>query len=410
MKKKKKDNPVAFYALTFLFGIFLCALTFFVVFKSFSPSENKTAATPTSTVAIQNNLSNEFTAIIKNIDGKELGIYNLNTQSDSQIHFDAETIKVFDKNNSAINFEKLRAGNIVEIKSDNGKINSISIAKNSWELKHISDFKPDAQSNSILIGSTRYTFSDDTIVKYKGDDFDIKNLSPLNIINLNGLGKEILYIDVVKSYGTISFSGLDKIVGGILKIDNDSPILTKDLKTKQLSEGPHVISISGDNIETYTTDIFIKADEKTNINLSNIQFKCGILNLNVSETGCQVYIDDKKISLAEPIILNYGEYKLRIVKAGFKDFVQNILINTNTKTVNAQLEKKISLGKINITTDPDNAQVYIDDAYVGLSPVQISIEYGKHNICVKKDSYADSHLPVEINSENSNYEIKLEEQ
>ena len=406
MNKKDKRNTIIFYVMTFLFGIFLCVITFFFVFSTFS-HDTKVNVSPTT--ELTNNLSNKFIAVIKNIDGKDIEISNINTESDSKIQFD-NNIKVFDKNNSAINFEKLKEGNIIEIKSENGKVKSIAIAKNSWEMKHINDFKIDNDIKTIIVGSKSYNYSNETIIKYKGNDYDIKILSPLNVININGLDKNILFIDVLKSYGTLSFSSLDKIVGGILKIDNETPVLIKNLKTKDLSEGPHVITISGDNIETYTTDVFIKANEQINIDLDNIQFKCGILNLNINESGCEVYINNKKVSLSEPIMLNYGEYKLKIVKDGFKDFTQNILINTDTKTINAQLEKKINLGKINISTEPGSAKVYIDDAYIGLSPIEISIEYGKHNICVKKDSYIDANLPIDINNENSNYDIKLEEE
>ena len=119
-------------------------------------------------------------------------------------------------------------------------------------------------------------------------------------------------------------------------------------------------------------------------------------------------MDNKKISLSDPIFLNYGEHELKITKQGFEDYVNKILIDSQTHEINVSLIKKIDLGKLIIMTEPDDAEIYLDDAYIGKGSAEINVEYGKHNICVRKENYQEIKLPLEINKATSNYKITLE--
>ncbi|MBQ9491827.1 MAG: PEGA domain-containing protein, partial [Firmicutes bacterium] len=76
--------------------------------------------------------------------------------------------------------------------------------------------------------------------------------------------------------------------------------------------------------------------------------------------------------------------------------------------INISLKKKIDLGKLIITTEPNDAEIYLDDAYIGKGSAEINVEYGKHNVRVKKENYMEMKLPLEINEQVNNYKIKLE--
>ena len=66
------------------------------------------------------------------------------------------------------------------------------------------------------------------------------------------------------------------------------------------------------------------------------------------------------------------------------------------------------MGKVSIQTDPSDAEIYLDNAYVGKGDCEINIEYGKHTIYVTKEKYLAINLPIEINKKLSSYNIKLE--
>ena len=380
--------------------------SFFLVLKFFSGSKDTVSQKATSSVSSIS--SNKFTAVIKQIDKRTMKIFNINIDSSSEITIDDGT-KLLDKNDCEIDISRLKPGNIIDISCENGKTKSINIAKDSWAIKHVNNFDINQETKKISFENKSYKYSDETIIRYKDQDYDFQKINPLCVINISGLDKDIWFIDIFKSYGVLNLTGLDKITNGKIRFDDEQPVSLKNLKSKNLSEGSHVISVNGDNIETYSKDIFINGDETLDLNLSEVQFKCGILKIDIGESNCDVYIDNKKISITEPIVLNYGEYKLKIKKDGFKDYSEDIIIDSANKYINISLEKKINLGKIRVTTNPDNAQIYIDDAFVGKSPTETSIEYGNHNIIVLADGYLEAILPVEVNSPESNYEISLEE-
>ena len=166
----------------------------------------------------------------------------------------------------------------------------------------------------------------------------------------------------------------NKFINGIAKIDSKEIFNLNDIDAKELREGHHNIFISGDNIEDYSKDFFIKANENLDLNLDDVEFKNGLLKINLEQSGCLIYVDDKKISLSDPIFLNYGEHELKITKQGFEDYVNKILIDSQTHEIN----------------------------------VSLNVEYGKHIVSAQKENYQEIKLPLEINKATNNYKITLE--
>ena len=72
------------------------------------------------------------------------------------------------------------------------------------------------------------------------------------------------------------------------------------------------------------------------------------------------------------------------------------------------MKKKIDLGKLIITTEPNDAEIYLDDAYIGKGSAEINVEYGKHIVSAQKENYQEIKLPLEINKVTNNYKITLE--
>ena len=142
-------------------------------------------------------------------------------------------------------------------------------------------------------------------------------------------------------------------------------MLLNDTKTLELAEGHHNISIPGDNIETYTKDFFINDNNNIDLDLATIQFKLGILKLNINEEDCTVYIDDKKSSASEPILLNYGEHSLKVEKEDFNSYSRTFRIDNDVKEIRVYLYRKFGL-KDTIKDDEtlDSSQIYIESLEV----------------------------------------------
>lgn len=388
---------IFFFVLVILIGILFFILSYVFAINFFSGEPNKTDLQSESDikreiVSDEEKSPKKNICLIEKMNGNEISIFNLQTGIGS-------TIKI-----SEAQKNQFQAGDIINMFFKNGAAEKIELNKNVWQKHRISNFKLELETKKFIYENEKYYLSKHVFVKY----CDLNKISPVSLITIKGLGKQILYLEVNKGAGKINFLAKEKIVNGIAKIDSKEIFNLNDVNAKELCEGYHNIFISGDNIEDYSKDFFIKANENLDLNLDEVEFKNGLLKINLEQSGCLIYVDDQKISLSDPIFLNYGEHELKITKQGFEDYVNKILIDSQTHEINVSLIKKIDLGKLIITTEPNDAEIYLDDAYIGKGSAEINVEYGKHIVSAQKENYQEIKLPLEINKVTNNYKITLE--
>ncbi len=399
---KKNDyilyKNIFFFVLVILVGVLFFILSYTFAISFFSGEINKTDLQSESNIK-EKIMSDEKKTpkkniyLIKEIDGDEISIFNLQTGIGS-------TVKI-----SEIQKKQFQTGDIINIFFKNGAVEKIEPNKNVWQKNRISNFKFDLKTKKFIYENEKYYLNENIFVK---SNYDLGKISSLSLITIKGIGKQILYLEINKGTGKINFLAKEKIINGIAKIDSKEIFNLNDADTKELREGHHNIFISGDNIEDYSKDFFIKANENRDLNLDEVEFKNGLLKINLEQSGCLIYIDNQKISLSDPIFLNYGEHELKITKQGFEDYINKIMIDSQTHEINISLTKKIDLGKLIITTEPNDAEIYLDDAYIGKGSAEINVQYGKHIVSVQKENYQGIKLPLEINKATSNYKITLE--
>ena len=111
----------------------------------------------------------------------------------------------------------------------------------------------------------------------------------------------------------------------------------------------------------------------------------GFLAVSTEPTEADVYVDGKSYGKTTAFItdLAEGSHTLKLEKNGCAPITKTITIKENeTLTVN----EKLQTGKeITIKTDKSGDKVYVDDNYVGLSPVTTSLAFGSHNIKAERD-------------------------
>jgi len=404
MKKKSVKSHAKF----FFVGIFAFVLSFIGSYIFFGDNKNQSFINQENIKQPEKDIYNNFNALINKITSESsCEIYNIDTESNSIINLTNAT-EILDKNNFHTRLNNFKPGDLVNISALNGQIKSICANKKAWEQNRLVNFKIDLADKNIIFNNQEYYFNNNTLVLYKNHECDIKKLNDLCMISLKGLDKNIWTIEINKSTGVLCLIDFEnKITNGNLKIDNKNLIELNKITSKILTEGPHTISITGDNIQTYKKDIFIEPDENFNINFSDLQIKCGLLELKLNINNCIVHIDNARVYLTEPILLAYGSHKLKISKENYKDYEKDIFINQDTCELNINLEKIINMSRVRVMSNPIGAKVYLDDAYIGETPVECLIEYGNHNINLSKQNYGTVNLPIEINKSYENFSVNL---
>ena len=164
------------------------------------------------------------------------------------------------------------------------------------------------------------------------------------------------------------------------KLEKNKLSVTPQLKTFRKTFNPIYILIAFILISSIPLIILLS----NNSNFSVIQ-------INTIPQQAEVYIDDKKIGLSP--ILNYkvspGEHKIKIIKDGYEEKEEIVTLKNNeNKILNINL-KEIPNYKILINTVPDSAKLYIDNEFVGLSPLEYLTLKNTINLKISKEGYED---------------------
>ena len=64
-------------------------------------------------------------------------------------------------------------------------------------------------------------------------------------------------------------------------------------------------------------------------------------------------------------------------------------------------------GSLTVFTEPGWAKIYVDGNYVGVAPVMVKLDYGKHNIKAKDDSGVVEEKDINIDGPDKTVKIEF---
>lgn len=421
---QKKESGYKFLLLIFL-GIFIFMVVFLLVFLSIGGKSTKNVTTPP---VIEDNkqptqditqmpkeeeekekqLQQELVLIKEINSNKELIVYDIVNNKTETVKTDKAT-EIFDENGKKINLSEILEGDIVKVSLDDKNELAVQIdyTNDMWVQQQISGVKVQPNGKTITVGNKVYYYTDATIFLYKNKVIPPQKINEMDILSLKGMNNKVWFVDVLEYHGYITIKNKDKIKDGTIQINNEKEIYLSDVEKITVSEGAHNIVIKGANIEPYTADIFIVADEEFSIDLSDAQAKTSVLILKTNVENYQFYMNGTSVNYSEPLVLTQGEYNLKITKDGYLPWEQKVNLTEPSMEITANLTEEIKKGNLVISTEPTAAYVYVDNQYIGVSPIMINLEYGEHRFLVKMDGYQDISSPVTINKEEETIMVDL---
>ncbi len=115
----------------------------------------------------------------------------------------------------------------------------------------------------------------------------------------------------------------------------------------------------------------------------------GILSINSDPPGAEVYINDKKTGKTpyKNSRIVPGNYKINIKLRGYDDYGKSFTVEKG-KVLNINPELISKFGKIEITSEPDQAHVFLNEKHVGQTPYSnYELTPGNYMLKVNMDSY-----------------------
>ncbi len=314
-----------------------------------------------------------------------------------------------DKYNNSLSIIEFFKGDIVNFSFDStNKLIYMKKSENSFFEENISNFDLDLANNILKYNGKAFKINKNALIYKDIIEYPLEKISSLDTLNIKGIGNEIYYIEIKKGTGTITFKNKPNLPDATLEIDRDIFKPLSEAGSINIKEGTHKIVIRANSISPFVKEIQVTSGNETIVDLSEIQSKKGTLLIKTNVSDYNLYINEKLELSREPLSLSYGTYNIKIEKEGYKPFNTQVLINKSQISINAELEKYEKLGKLNISSSPTEAQIFVNNAFVGYTPLEYKLPYGTHNIILKKEGYLDFNLSnITIGENDSIFNITM---
>src|SRR6185436_18314908 len=120
----------------------------------------------------------------------------------------------------------------------------------------------------------------------------------------------------------------------------------------------------------------------------------------VDEPGATIFVDDVPAGttpLPEPLLLDLGQRRVRIAKAGFKDrlIVQDFADGSET-TLSVTLERAPRVGRLTVDTGESRGTISLDGTVVGEGRWEGVVPSGSHQVTVAAAGMRARSSAVEI--------------
>ncbi|OPX67209.1 MAG: PEGA domain protein [Methanoregulaceae archaeon PtaB.Bin056] len=126
--------------------------------------------------------------------------------------------------------------------------------------------------------------------------------------------------------------------------------------------------------------------------------RTGTLYLKSSPPAAMVYVDGVYYGLTPRKVtgVSPGIRTVKMTKEGYADYVEQVMVTTSgIKMVMATLNP--ATGSIRVSSIPAHAEVYLDSALMGTTPMTVTgVVQGTHTLTLKKDGYRDYTTSITI--------------
>ena len=349
----------------------------------------------------------DFQALVltKESDSR-IELYDL--QADKSAYYNVTDQTVFE---NGLSRSRLSAGDLVEVsiaENTTADIASLASIQNAWSKTDTSQVQADTGTKTLKVGGSSYKYKDETLFLYESNRLSPEDIETVDIVTLKGIDDTVWCVEVTKYHGFVVLDNKEAVENGTVQIDNNPAAKLEEIEEIPVQSGAHTLTVKGDNIEDYTISIFVTDGEQFRIDLQNLQGKTAIVVLNVNVDGYSVLVDGQKLESTSPLVLPLGEYTLRIEKEGYLPWEQKVTLTESEASFDITLEEDLKIGSLAITTQPSGAQVFLDNAYIGLSPLTTNIKYGEHQLIVKKEGYKDVSVPFVVDGATIPVNVTME--
>lgn len=413
----------AVIGFTALLAILFIGIKYFV--KETTVSSPQTSH---SQIEIDNTFYITTTGVIKELTEKSVTYLDIDKRE--IINYKVKpTTKIQDAYENMMSYEEMEPGDVVEIVYQPQKENLVCIrlAKEAFTKSNMTNLEIDRSNRTITIGNKVYYYNGQTnIMDNMKNPINMHQISDYDVLELKGIKNDIYSIQVVEKESYLQLGQLP-IYEGVLEIDRTRQIpLKENLPVIPMTPGEHKVTLQLKGYKPIVTTLTMESGKTLEYNPGDFVRMETILEVKVTNTDSdyQVKVGDKVYNKGENIQVPTGVYTVEISAEGFKTYRQELNLEEGTMVFQVALISLSENGegttnttnndnsssatnettntndkidyKINISSEPIGASIYIDGEYKGSTPFKSTLPVGEHAIILKKEGYRDYETNILI--------------
>lgn len=241
------------------------------------------------------------------------------------------------------------------------------------------------------------------------------------IIKLEGYVEKSIKINIKPGearHETISLEPINEKTGSIeiiTKPENADVYINNILMGRsplelRLSPGSYKLDIAKESYSSISEEVTISEKEKIK-KYYVLEFKKTVasdLKIITEPESATIYLDNAKLEQPTPVEiknLDKAKVNIKIEKDGYKTIEDEI------ELTGGLIEKRYTLEKIKLTlkinTEPMGSGIYLNESYIGTSPIEVYLEKGFYNLRIKQEGYKTITQNINLN-ENCELNFNLE--
>jgi len=388
----------------------------------------ETTATETSTGENDSNIytpsragtyDSEGTAIVTRINDKDCTItfYDYEIGKSYTLNYNVIT-RFSDRYDTAMVIGQVKKGSIVDVcflKSTKTLV-SLRESADTFTIEGVTGFEVNVSGKTFKYNNDTYRITSDTVLVSENGKLGLNDLYAMDKLTITGIGKDILSIILEESHGYLSLKGYDYFVGGFIEIGSKQIEKITDKMLVTVPEGKYDVKISNKGTEA-VKQVVISSGEETVLDLSDIEIeevKTGSVLFAVNPSQATIYVDGRAYDHTKLLTFEYGIHQLAVTCSGYESITRYFNVAGESATLTVKLdavEDSTTSTEVDKTdghfvyiTAPSDVEVYIDNVYIGMSPVVFAKEAGTHTVTLRKTGYETRSFNIVL--ENTAEDVK----
>lgn len=202
----------------------------------------------------------------------------------------------------------------------------------------------------------------------------------------------IVRANLSKDYGTLQISSSP--TKAVVYIDGKRQGQVTPLEVK-IPQGKYFVRVEKDSYYFYEEEVVIEQGKTMTIEADLVR-QVGRVVLESNPPGAKAYIGTDLIG-ATPLTQDkpVGKYVITLKKKEFRDkVIEAIIAADEVLEINVDMTERV--GALKITTNPPGAEVHINDAYQGETPLRIEKSPDVYRIMLIKKNYREINEEIVI--------------